>query len=525
MCFKFNSGFLFLFLLLLNKQFELSYCGFYATILRLVSLFDLNVFIFVFFITFFLIFFCKKQMNTQLYFFYCIVLFLFFFLLKKISKNFTFYFLPEKKYFTNLVTFLNVFEGPSYLHGISFLFFFSLTFTIVNLVITYKSIVHNNSVLSRKFVFFFQFLSFFVFISGAYWAFFSSVWGNWYNNDSVELFYIIFFFFIAYFTHSFRNHLSTFYFLFILLAVVFLCFLRFGFFNSKHAGSTHTFKSNLFGFWFLCFIFFLFFFLFNNLTSGKFKFFFTELQLINVLHQKQQLNKTFFLFFILLSFIFFLFIMLVLNFFAKNKFFLLQFYFFLLLFFFSVFVFFIFNLFMQQYFLICFIFYHFFFILFVLGWFLYSWSFFIFQNVKQLDAITVAQPQLYNFYSYRQLELNLQNASQTTITQINFYKRLVLDAGLPTNKIYQYSTGNDFKLRSLLLPFSFDHTYLTEFNSFFNVKYYSLFLTANYKTNFFFYLLKPLNVGINIYSCFLQFDCIFISSSFFFFLLIIFFFL
>lgn len=130
--------------------------------------------------------------------------------------------------------FVNALDGPSMLHGVSFLATSSLVFIVFTTLQTkgslfFMKLKNTNTIL----------LSFgiFTFLSGAFWAFFSAVWGNWYNNDPVEVFYILIFLTIVSYTHVVHvRRLQNIFIIFYCLC--FLFFLRWGFLNSKHSNNS-----------------------------------------------------------------------------------------------------------------------------------------------------------------------------------------------------------------------------------------------------------------------------------------------
>ena len=122
-------------------------------------------------------------------------------------------------------------EGPSLLHGTSFLILLGLFYPLLathllekqTLFMRFKQLP--TAVLC---------LSLFTFTSGAFWANFSAIWGNWYNSDPVEVFYLFLFLFTVKWSHSkTTNQLAVK--VFSLLVFFFLILLRAGFFNSKHS--------------------------------------------------------------------------------------------------------------------------------------------------------------------------------------------------------------------------------------------------------------------------------------------------
>lgn len=75
------------------------------------------------------------------------------------------------------------------------------------------------------------------FITGAYWAFFSQAWGNWFNYDPVELVYLLMLFGVFAALHSQNvTQLASYKFLEMVSAFsIFIYSLRFGLLDSKHS--------------------------------------------------------------------------------------------------------------------------------------------------------------------------------------------------------------------------------------------------------------------------------------------------
>lgn len=135
----------------------------------------------------------------------------------------------------SLSFFSKVFEGPGLLHGISFLvLYFFITYYLLVLQKKTNYLSTPCSVFQQYIL---QLFSLFVFFSGAFWAFFSSVWGNWYNNDPIEIFYLFIVFYCIATSHNTKQIKFFFFFIFCYIAPVFLVFLRFGFLNSKHTNT------------------------------------------------------------------------------------------------------------------------------------------------------------------------------------------------------------------------------------------------------------------------------------------------
>lgn len=75
--------------------------------------------------------------------------------------------------------------------------------------------------------------------TGAYWAYFSAVWGNWYNNDIIEVYYVVFFIATSLYFHKKGKAYATgrVFACLLALTLLFLTLLRFGVVNTKHTGA------------------------------------------------------------------------------------------------------------------------------------------------------------------------------------------------------------------------------------------------------------------------------------------------
>lgn len=202
--------------------------------------FNFLFFYFIFLFYFYLYFFNKK------FYFYFISFFIvgvFFLWVPAFSSFYNVNLLGgifQKNYNGQLTSIFFDFTGPGLFHGISFLICSSFTLfmgfcfffkqnSLANFVLKYKWFS-----LLQFFIFFF--LSLYVLISGAYWAFFSEIWANWYNNDIIEVFYIFYFFFCMFFLHNLtkRYFLFNFAVYLVIVIVIFLTALRLGLLTSKH---------------------------------------------------------------------------------------------------------------------------------------------------------------------------------------------------------------------------------------------------------------------------------------------------
>lgn len=389
MCFKFYFFFLIFFLPTILSQYTTFNFGNYSNILYTVSSFDYNIYFCLFFVCFLLMLFYSRIFGTA-YLFPCLLLIPSMCLIVANSVN-----TPKKiktdccaRYNRYVLNYLTVFEGPSYLHGISFLVFFSFFLVLVFYTIYFNAFTgffYNYF----RFALFLVFFSFFVFISGAFWAFFSSVWGNWYNNDAVELYYLIIFFLVIFFSHNFQLNSKTFFFLFCCLSFLFFICLRFGLLNSKHSNSLFKVATGFYGTFFFNLVFFYFtaclwafskksvFFVFKHslilfleLFIYSFLFIFFIL-FFNVL-QLSPVNNLFFFFFIVFIFYFFFWFCFLFYKFVTQG---------------------VVKLFIDFHILICF---------FLLGWFLYSWW-----SITQLNALSpTTLIKRYNFIALNDVTLN-----------------------------------------------------------------------------------------------------------------------
>lgn len=241
------SGLLCLAVLLswLLKQHKTLFCGSYVNVIISNSSFFFNFLFFTFLLYFFIFLFFRKNKWVVLMF-SMILVFCFLTILYRQYSNalFSSVGLTGKNFDSlGLKKNLNIvfdFSGPGLLHGISFL--------TTCCFFLYKTILFNfksNINASKRFFGFFTKIiiilitSVYVLITGAYWAFFSAIWGNWYNNDIIEVFYTIFFAAVSLYLHTVGRPYSIYKTLtyFFVLTVCFLAALRFGLLNTKHTSS------------------------------------------------------------------------------------------------------------------------------------------------------------------------------------------------------------------------------------------------------------------------------------------------
>lgn len=133
--------------------------------------------------------------------------------------------------------------GPGLLHGWVFVIAFVLSvFLLLPDLCTANTVTDSNyssgypaTKLTR--VYCVTVLALFGFTTGAYWAFFSLTWGNWFNYDPVELAYLLMLLgLLGILHHQPTAYIFSYSFLALVAAfVAFLCGLRFGVLDSKHA--------------------------------------------------------------------------------------------------------------------------------------------------------------------------------------------------------------------------------------------------------------------------------------------------
>lgn len=236
----------------LHKLCRGVFCGGYVNVVLANSSFFFNFYFFIFLSYFFVFLFFKK--NKQIFFLFSTVLvFLFFMVLYKqytaiqhSDVGFVF-----RAYTARVRKVLNAFfdfSGPGLLHGISFLltccFFFynSLLFNFktVKQEVRFFSFFHTKLII--------LFAGGYVLLTGAYWAFFSAIWGNWYNNDIIEVYYVVFFIASAMFLHTCNKpyEVYKFYLCFFITTIFFLTLLRFGVLNTKHTNSPRAKTTSVF---------------------------------------------------------------------------------------------------------------------------------------------------------------------------------------------------------------------------------------------------------------------------------------
>ena len=134
-----------------------------------------------------------------------------------------------------------LFDGPGLPHGLSFLvtsllFLFSLVSFFVDKTNSGGGVKTKIITLNHFFIFVFV-LTVYVLMSGGYWAFFSEVWGNWFNNDPIEIFFLYFFFSSIVVFHVAKNisFLKIFFIYVSVISSFFLWNIRLGYIGSKHA--------------------------------------------------------------------------------------------------------------------------------------------------------------------------------------------------------------------------------------------------------------------------------------------------
>lgn len=215
---------------------QVSQQGVYSLTVCFVSKFDANVLVLLFFILG-----CSYQFYFRInYIFIYYTAFLLigvctFILLPTYIQN-----ISEKNVLNikvpKLLFYFSSLEGPSLLHGVSFI----VTVCLLVLLFFKNNSKYQSFSGKHKWVKeVLLLLSMYTFYSGAFWAFFSAVWGNWYNNDPVEIFYIFMFLLTLHITHMRKVNrllltLATLY------TLYFLVCLRTGFLNSKHSNSVFT---------------------------------------------------------------------------------------------------------------------------------------------------------------------------------------------------------------------------------------------------------------------------------------------
>jgi hypothetical protein len=312
--------------------------------------------------------------------------------------------------------------------------------------------------------------------------------------------------------HAFKKYSITFIYVFFWLAILFLCLLRFGFFNSKHAGSTHVYKTYVFGgllfFIFNCFMLFLFI----KLLTYLFMFLCLRTNTFTVIRNLQLPISFVFLFFTLTPIFFFLCFLFCIK--TFNLFF-LQFYFFLSLFFFILICLLLLYLYVNKFYFICFIFYHLFFMLFLVGWFLYSWSYFLPQTSTFFKQQFNRYYVYYSFCTYKQVEFVTQGNNQTLVSQYNTYKhKLHTLTTVIVSQYYQNLMCFFFNTPKIRLLWNSKNLKTDFFIFFFKAKYYQLMQFSNESINFMSFV-KPVNNTPTGYSKLIQFDFIYIVCALF----------
>lgn len=220
----------------------------------------------------------KIFLNTHVLIYFFLFFFVFCFYELVSVTNFFAFFYKKKTQFSNL----QIIQGPGLIHGVSF----SVISTLyVYFVLKLKNLKYNVFFFKKNNNFVFKNIAFFltfciIFVTGAYWAFYIDIWGNWFNSDPVELFLLLFIFLPIILIHNNNNTLFyLFFFTTIISGVIFLWLLRLGVFNSRHTNiSFQKVKTQTPPFWvfYLTGIFFLFFNTTDKCLKNTVNFFFVN---------------------------------------------------------------------------------------------------------------------------------------------------------------------------------------------------------------------------------------------------------
>ncbi len=140
-------------------------------------------------------------------------------------------------------------QGPSTAHGLSFLivstfciFYLFKKFIKKNAGHVYKS---NSYIVNNTTLIHILYGSIYILLTGAYWAFYQDVWGNWFNNDPVEIIFLLFFIYLLCLIHynKYAPSNKNTYLYYILITFFFLWMLRLGLLNSRHTNVSFNVKN------------------------------------------------------------------------------------------------------------------------------------------------------------------------------------------------------------------------------------------------------------------------------------------